>query len=93
MWVDGDRAQAVIREVWPDDLEEQALRVAQRESNFVVTARNYCCYGLFQIYWSVHRGWLDELGITSSEQLYDARLNATAALHLYMRSGGWGPWT
>jgi hypothetical protein len=93
VWVDGDTAQKIIRDVWPDDLEEQALQVAQRESNFVVTARNHCCYGLFQIYWSVHRGWLDDLGITSAAHLYDARLNATAALHLYMRSGGWGPWT
>jgi LysM domain len=93
VWVDEAKAQAIIREVWPDDLEEQALRVAERESKFDVTAKNYCCYGLFQIYWSLHRGWLDDLGITSAEQLFDARLNATAALNLYIREGGWGPWS
>ena len=91
--VDEQTAQAIIREVWPDDLEERALTVAFRESRYDVTARNYCCYGLFQIYWSVHRDWLDDLGITSAEHLFDARLNATAALELYTRSGGWGPWT
>ena len=91
--VDEQTAQAIIREVWPDDLEERALTVAFRESRYDVTARNYCCYGLFQIYWSVHRDWLDDLGITSPEHLFDARLNATAALELYTRSGGWGPWT
>jgi hypothetical protein len=84
--------QDIIREVWPDDLEERALEVARRESTFRPTARNWCCYGLFQIYWEVHRGWLDDLGITSATQLFDARTNATAAYHLYLRSGGWGPW-
>jgi hypothetical protein len=93
VWVDEQTAQDVIRAVWPDDLEERALAVAFRESRYDVTAKNYCCYGLFQIYWSVHRGWLADLGITSAEQLFDARLNATAALQLYLRSGGWGPWT
>ena len=84
--------QAIIRAVWPDDLEERALQVAWRESNFIPTAKNFCCYGVFQIYWSVHRGWLAGIGITSAEQLYDPTLNARAALALYERSGGWGPW-
>jgi hypothetical protein len=91
--IDEQTAQAIIRDVWPDDLEERALAVAFRESRYDVTAKNYCCYGLFQIYWSVHRDWLGDLGITSAEHLFDARLNATAALELYTRSGGWGPWT
>ncbi len=86
------QVQQIIRDVFPDHLEERALMIADRESNFVPTAKNYCCYGLFQIYWSVHRGWLSELGITSDQQLFDAETNARAALALYRRSGGWGPW-
>jgi LysM repeat protein len=84
--------QAIIRAVWPDELENRAIEIAQRESRFIPTARNFCCYGVFQMYWSVHKGWLAGLGITSAEQLYDPTLNARAALALYERSGGWGPW-
>ena len=85
--------EQIIREVWPDDLEEEALRIARRESNLVPTAKNYCCYGLFQLYYSVHKSWLSQMGVTSSAQLFDPRINATAALQLYYRSGGFGPWT
>jgi hypothetical protein len=84
--------QAIIRAIWPDELEERALEVAWRESNHRPTAKNFCCYGVFQIYWNVHKGWLPSLGITSPEQLYDPTLNTRAALALYERSGGWGPW-
>ena len=83
---------AIIREIWPDELEERALAIAWRESNHKHTARNSCCHGLFQIYFNVHKGWLKDLGITSSSHLYDPYLNARAALTLYMRAGGWGPW-
>lgn len=84
--------EAIIRDVWPDDLEDEAVRVARRESNLQPAAHNSCCYGLFQIYWSVHKGWLTAMGITSADQLLDPRSNATAGLALYQRSGGWGPW-
>ena len=84
--------QAIIRSVWPDDLEERALEIAWRESNYIPTAKNFCCYGVFQIYWSVHQSWLSGIGITSAEQLYDPTTNARAALALYERAGGWGPW-
>lgn len=87
----GDVEQ-IIRDVWPDDLEERALEIAWRESNYIPTAKNFCCYGVFQIYWEVHRGWLADLGVTSAEQLYDPTTNARAALTLYQRAGGWGPW-
>jgi LysM repeat protein len=82
----------IIREVWPDDLEDEAIRIATRESSLKPTVRNYCCFGLFQIYYSVHKRWLADLGITSAEMLYDPRANANAALALYVRAGGWGPW-
>ena len=87
---------AIIREVWPDDHEENALLVERRESRYVPTAiggtRN-CCYGLFQMYWSVHRSWLAKLGITEPSQLLDPRTNAEAALALFRRNGNsWRPW-
>jgi hypothetical protein len=84
--------QQIIRDVWPDELEERALEIAFRESRYVPTAKNSCCYGIFQIYWKVHRSWLADLGITDDQQLYDPATNARAALALYERSGGWGPW-
>ena len=44
-------AQQIIRDVWPDELEDKALEIAWRESNYIPTAYNgWCCYGLFQIY-------------------------------------------
>jgi hypothetical protein len=90
------QSKAVIREVWPDELEETALFVADRESNFihsVVGGRGLCCIGLFQIYWSIHRSWLATSGVTAAEQLLDPRVNAEAALALYRRSGdSWRPW-
>ena len=87
---------AIIREVWPDEHEETALVVARRESRYVPTAiggtRN-CCYGLFQMYWSVHRSWLAKMGITEPSQLLDPRTNAEAALALFRRNGNsWRPW-
>jgi LysM repeat protein len=86
------QAGEIIRSVWPDDLEDRALEIAWRESNHLATAKNSCCYGLFQIHWNAHRSWLGELGITSPTQLFDPTLNARAALTLYVRAGGWGPW-
>jgi len=87
---------SIIREVWPNELEETALFVARRESNLVpsvVGGKNECCLGLFQIYWSVHRGWLASSGVTDPSQLLDPRLNAQAALALYRRNGNsWRPW-
>lgn len=84
--------QQIIREVWPDDQEDKAIAIAWRESNWVPTVRNYCCIGLFQIYWNVHKSWLIPLGVKSSDMLFDPRINATAALALYQRAGGWAPW-
>ncbi len=85
--------QQIIRDVWPDELEEKALQIAKRESNFIATAHNgSCCYGVFQLYWSVHKSWLDDYGIYSSSDLFDAGKNIRAAYGLYQRAGGWGPW-
>ena len=85
----------IIREEWPDELEERAIQIAIRESKlnpYAVGVPNNCCYGLFQIYYRWHKTWLPNLGIASAEQLLDPRLNAKAAYRMYQRNNGWGPW-
>jgi hypothetical protein len=86
------QAVAIIREVWPDELEERAIEIAWRESNHRSNVNNSCCYGLFQIHWNAHRSWLAAIGVTSASQLYDPVVNTNAAYLLYQRSGGFGPW-
>ena len=83
----------IIRDIWPDDLENEAIRIATRESNLIPTVRNSCCYGLFQLYWNVHKTWMTASGVTAPEQLYDPRVNAYMAYAMYLRAGGWGPWS
>ena len=84
----------IIRDAWPDDLEERALFIAHRESKYRPGAisGSKCCYGLFQIYYRWHKSWLPEVGVTSAIQLLDPRLNAAAAYRMYKRNNGWGPW-
>lgn len=83
--------EQIIRAVWPDDSEQHALAIAYRESRWVPTVRNACCYGLFQIHFAAHRAWLAAFGVTSPAQLLDATTNARVALALY-QAAGWGPW-
>jgi hypothetical protein len=90
--VSAAEAVAIIRSVWPDELEERAIEIAWRESNHRSNVNNSCCYGLFQIHWEAHRSWLSSMGVTSAWQLYDAKTNAVAAYTLYQRAGGFGPW-
>ncbi len=87
-----DEVVAILRSVFPAELADDAIAIATRESNLKPGVRNWCCYGLFQIKWDSHQNWLAGMGITSPEQLYDPLLNAQAALMLYVRAGGWGPW-
>jgi len=84
--------EAIIRQVWPDDLENEAVRIATRESNLIPGVRNYCCFGLFQLYYNVHKTWLAQMGVTSAEQLYDPLINSYVAYAMYLKAGGWGPW-
>jgi peptidoglycan hydrolase-like protein with peptidoglycan-binding domain len=83
--------EQIIRDVWPDDSEDHAVAIATRESRLIPTARNACCYGLFQINWPAHRSWLAAVGVTSPAQLLDARTNVNVALALFT-AAGWGPW-
>jgi LysM repeat protein len=85
----------IIREEWPDELEERAIEIARRESRLVpnvIGIPNGCCYGLFQIYYRWHKNWLPQVGVTNPDQLLDPRLNARAAYRMYQRNNGWGPW-
>ena len=86
------QAAAVIREVFPARLHERALAIAQRESKLNALSYTWCCVGLFQINWWAHKSWLKNMGITKASQLRDARVNAEAALEMYKRNSGWGPW-
>jgi hypothetical protein len=83
--------EAIIRQVWPDDLEEQALAIARRESKLIPTVRNYCCYGVFAIYYEAGKRFLNSIGVTSAEQLFDPWVNVRAAFALY-GIAGWQPW-
>ncbi len=85
--------EAIIRDIWPDELEDRALVIAQRESSLQPDAYNgWCCYGLFQIYFDANRSFLASLGVTTPEQLLNARTNAMVAYAMYQRSG-WSPWS
>jgi pimeloyl-ACP methyl ester carboxylesterase len=83
--------ESIIRDVWPADLANRAVKIATRESNLQPGVSNSCCYGLFQIHWRANRAHLIPLGITDPSQLFDARTNAEAALAIYQLSG-WAPW-
>jgi LysM repeat protein len=84
----------IIRDAWPDELEERALAIAQRESKLQpgVVNSSGCCYGLFQIYYRWHKTWLPNVGVNSAQDLLNPRLNAVAAYRMYQRNNGWGPW-
>ena len=84
----------IIRDAWPDELEERALAIVQRESKLRPGAVNNagCCYGLFQIYYRWHKSWLPNVGVNSAKDLLNPRLNAIAAYRMYQRNNGWGPW-
>ncbi len=86
------QSTAIIREFWPDKLEDRAIAIAKRESKLNAAAYNGCCVGLFQIHWLAHRSWLKNIGVTSASQLLDARVNAKAGYAIYKRSNGWAAW-
>jgi hypothetical protein len=90
------RAEVIqfIRDAWPDELEERALAIAQRESKLLPGAvnRSGCCYGIFQIYYRWHKTWLPNVGVNSAQDLLNPRLSAIAAYRMYQRNNGWAPW-
>ncbi len=86
------QSTAIIREIWPDKLEDKAIAIAERESRLNAASYNGCCVGLFQINWWAHKSWLGTIGVTKASQLLDAKVNAKAAYAIYKRSHGWSPW-
>jgi hypothetical protein len=83
--------EAIIRSVFPPEEADEAVRIATRESNLVPTVRNWCCYGLFQVYFKMNKKVLAAIGVTAPEQLYDPVVNTQAAYAIFQRSG-WAPW-
>ena len=88
---DQGSVEQIIRDVWSDDAEDRAVAIAFRESRFVPTAANSCCYGIFQIHFRAHHAWLADYGVNQPSDLFDPRTNATVALALYQQAG-WTPW-
>ena len=86
------QAAAIIKEVFPDELEQRAIAIAKRESKLNPAAYSWCCVGLFQIKWDSHKKWLNAMGISSAQELLDPYVASRAALQLYRRSNGWSPW-
>ena len=84
VWGESEVVQ-LIRDVFPDDIEEKALAIAYRESHFDPNAQNFCCTGLFQIYGSVHVKLINSLGFTV-DQLTDPLVNCVVANALYPRA-------
>lgn len=90
--VDSEQA---IRDIWPDDIEQIALKIAKRESRLIPYVKGCSgrCIGLFQIVFPVHQHWLAKLGINNADQLLDPVVNAKAAYHLFSITGrNWSPW-
>ena len=87
-----DEVERIVRSVWPDHLENDALYVVQRESRFNPGSRSRCCIGIFQINWGSHKRWLANYGVTNPTQLLDPEVNARMALVTWERSGSWRPW-
>ena len=69
---------------WPIDRLEKLGRIMWAESNCLddVANKTYS-YGLLQMEWSAHKGWMaSEFGVTSREELFDPRTNLTVGLWL-----------
>ncbi|MFQ6539227.1 MULTISPECIES: transglycosylase SLT domain-containing protein [Aphanothece] len=86
-------ALAAIRQVWPEEHIDSAIRLAHLESGLSPTARGCAgdCFGLFQIHYIANRRLMAAMGIHSPEQLLDPIVNSTVAYRIF-RESGWGPW-
>ncbi len=87
------QVEALIREIWPDDVEVRALCIAKREAKLRADLNNWCCYGVFALYYEYVPKDLKALyGVDEPADLYDARTNIAIAYQIYLR-GGWDPWS
>jgi LysM repeat protein len=81
-----------VRDAWPDNLEENAFFVVNRESKWNPLSRNSCCIGLFQLNWNAHKSWMRNYGVTDASELLNPEINAKLAYYAWQRSGSWAPW-
>ena len=81
-----------VRDAWPDNLEENAFFVVNRESKWNPLSRNSCCIGLFQLNWGSHKSWMKNYGVTDASELLNPEINAKMAYATWQRSGTWSPW-
>jgi hypothetical protein len=99
-----DDIECIVRDVWPDDLEDRAWGIVQgknRKCNWGESNANPNAIGpqkevgLFQIHpthFRGKRGFVTKLGYTRDD-LFDPRINAEMALYLYENSrSGWKNW-
>jgi hypothetical protein len=84
---------AAIREVWPQEHHDSAIRLAKLESGLSPTARGCAgaCLGLFQIHYPANRRMLAAMGIDRPEHLLDPIVNSAVAYEMF-RQSGWRPW-
>ncbi len=95
-----DEVETIIRKIWPNFIENIALAIVEREShlNPYSHGAGSCCYGLFQIYYEVHKTRITNLyhflggtGTPGPGVLFRPKFNALLAYQMYV-SGGWHPW-
>ena len=86
-------ALAAIRQVWPQEHINSAIRVAHLESGLSPDARGCAgeCFGLFQISYIANRRLISSMGISRPEDLLDPVVNSIVAYRLF-RQKGWRPW-
>ena len=71
----------------------RALCIAKREAKLRADLNNWCCYGVFALYYEYVPKDLKALyGVDEPADLYDARTNIAIAYQIYLR-GGWDPWS
>jgi hypothetical protein len=82
-----------IRQIWPAEHHESAIRLARLESGLSPTARGCggACLGLFQIHYTANRRLMAAMGIVTPDQLLDPIVNSTVAYRMF-RESGWRPW-
>lgn len=82
---------------WPVDLLPTLDIVMHKESRGLPDVIGQGSWGLLQLQWSAHKGWMAEHGVTDREQLLDPPLNLHLGWILYQQAAdwygcGWQPW-
>ena len=95
-----DEVEKIILNLWPNMNEKVALAIAERESHLNPYSHSpgSCCYGLFQIYYEVHKARITRLynflggqGTPGPGVLFRPKFNTLLTLQMW-REGGWHPW-